>query len=369
MTPRVLVPLAFCFLAAACSSENIETVTAPNSNRAAANASEPPYQVNATSIELRTGNSFQLLATKSANGKSVPDPSVTWSSDDLSIASISSDGLVTALRQGVTVVSALRGSHRVEVPVAVRCPVAPLPVGLTAGTITQDDCLFNVAGRRSDYYSVASPNGVVMGFIATGLVGIAGVKAETLDPSVGTVYGSRTIGSRFRVIGNGDPLQFFLSGLDSTKLGAYSLTRAIDAQPHTCNQLTYVVPGASFAGILTPANSCVYSVQFSPVSQAIGKPLNTHRYWIRLAAGKSYTVSVGGLTNSFDPAITIFPNILNGSPVAQSVPGASAVPSRSVTFTPSSEGYYLVEIASGRFIDNLVTWSVQTGSYTMSVSG
>lgn len=349
-------------LSLACSADLTDHATSPLT---APSFARGPYEVADKSITLRPGNTRQLEATKSANGKPVPDPSVSWTSADAAVATVSATGLVTAVKYGRTIVSATRGVFRVDVVVNVTCPIGVLPVGETHGEITPDDCLFTVAERRSDYYSVASANGEVIGILSTGVPGITGVKQETVDPATGTVFGSRIVGARYRVISNGDPLQFYISGRDGNHFGAYTITRSVDADTHTCSQISFVVPGASFNAHLQPSNSCAYNIRYSPYPEVIGKPINTHRYWARLEP-KEYTVTIGGVTSGFNPAVTIFPNIFGAGPIAQSIDGPNPQPARSVTFTPSAAGYYLIEISAGRFVGG--QWTVQAGSFSLSLT-
>lgn len=355
-------PLIFAVasVSLACSADLTDHATSP---LAAPSFARAPYEIAVESITLRPGNTYQLEATKTANGKPVPDPSVSWGSANTAVATVSATGLVTAVKSGRTTVSATRGALRVDVVVNVTCPVGVLPVGITHGEITADDCLFTVAERRSDYYSVASANGEVIGILSTGLSGITGIKQEALDPATGTVFGSRIVGPGYRVISNGDPLQFFISGRDGNHFGAYTITRSVDAETHTCARLTFVVRGASFNAHLQPSNSCAYNIRYSPYPEVMGKPINTHRYWARLEP-KEYTVTISGLTDSFNPAVTIFPNIQGAGPIAQSVDGSGTT--RSLTFTPSAEGYYLIEISAGRFVGGI--WTVQSGTFSLSLT-
>lgn len=367
-------------LVAGCSTDGPSTPTSLVFSNAQASL-EAPYQVSASKIEIEAGQSYQLEATKAANGKLVPETSIRWITADPSIATISDAGRVTGVSEGQTVVSAVRGAHQVDVQVQVGCVIGVLPLGTTTGEITKDDCLFHpVPGRRTDYYRFTLANGEVNSFVVTAeFIGPFGVKAETVNPRIGTVFGSRNLSvlngmtNRMRVIGNGDLLQFFLSGNNGApdSFGAYSITRSVQTQAHGCGMSTFVVPGASFATTLNQANSCVYNVAFTNFPPALGKPLHAHRYWVRLDELKPYTITINGLSNTFDPALTVFPNIFAAPPVAQSFPTGGAQSTRSVTFTPPARDYYLIEVASGRFIgdpSNPANWANETGSFTLSVS-
>jgi hypothetical protein len=371
---RRVVAAALPLVVSAACADNLATtdrLVAPNSARMA-NSSESPYTLSESSLSLRPGQTHQVLALNSATGKPVPDPSIRWSSSDETIATVTADGLVGAVSVGTATVSATRGAIRQSVLVTVVDPCArvPLPLGVTAGEITPDDCVFStVTGRRTDYFSLQPAAGEIVRIRTTGVSGPTGIKQETTDPRVGTVFASRDVGLTYRMVANGDPLQFFLSGRDGSTFGAYTIERSIDTQAFSCGILSFMMPGASVGQALTAENSCHVNVAFSPVPQAIGKPLYTHRYFVRLDVIKPYTVTLGGLTTDFDVGLTIFPNVANAGPVAQAVAsGSPPPPSRSVTFTPASTGFYLVEISSGRFIGGFTNWVNQIGSYTLSVS-
>ena len=341
-----------------------------------------PYQVSATDIKIELGDSYQLEATKAANGKQVPEPSIRWISADAAIATVSEAGLVTGMSEGQTVVSAVRGAHQVDVQVQVGCAIGVLPFGVTTGEITTEDCLFSAAsGRRTDYYRFVLANAEVNTFeVSAEFNGPTGVKAETSNPRVGTVFGSRTLSDltsrtqRMRVIGNGDALQFYISGNNgnpATSFGAYSITRGATTETHSCDRISYVIPGATFTTILDPSNSCQYPVAFTNFPPALGMPLNAHRYWVRLDEVKPHTLTISGVSNTFNPAISVFPNFINRPPVAQILPTAVTGDTRAVTFTPPEAGYYLIEVATGRFIgdaSNPANWVIETGTFTLGIT-
>ncbi len=331
-----------------------------------------PFETSATAVALAIGDTHQVSLTQLGSGRDLPIASLRWSSSNELVATVSSSGLVSAVGAGEAVVSVTRGIHVASVAVRVTsCRVTPLDVGTTTGAITPFDCYFEPAGRYSDYFSVSSPNGQVMRLVATGIVGVTGVKAATTDLAAGTVYGSRLVGAPFRLIGNGDPLQFFLSGMNATTFGSYSVTRSVDTETHTCSMRTYVMPGATFAADLQVSNACRYNIAFTEFPPALGKPLLAHRYWVRVEELKPYTITVGGLSASFDPAVVVFPNIVGAAPVAYAAGnGQVPAPTRSATFTPTALGYYLIEISTGRFSGGIAdeNWVNDTGPFTVSVS-
>lgn len=246
-------------------------------------------------------------------------------------------------------------------------PCTPRPLGSSVSeSITTNDCLFTVADRRSDYYAFTIPNGVAQEFTTTNdFLGLWGVKEATADPKVGLVFGSRTLGQRMRVVGNGAPLQLFVSGQDGTAFGNYGITRS-DAEPFTCGRIHVVVPGATFDANLTAANACATTIQFSPFPEVIGRPLLYHGYNVRLLKDVSYTFRLSGLTADEAIGFTIF---LNGQVYRQSVGNLSAEV-REFTFqlpttltTPSA--YVFAEVSTGTFING--SWATPGGTYTLEV--
>lgn len=360
---RVTVLAVTALLTAACAPDSTIVEPAATSLDAPALASAP-YEVNATSVALRVGATYQLEATKLPNGKDAPDGSITWSSADPAVATVSSTGLVTGVAAGQTLVSATRGAHRVDVAITVGCAVSPLGIGTASAELTTDDCEFP-EGRLADFFSFNTVPGEAVELTVSGLSGWLGLRQASADPTAGASHGIGLAAYTVRVVGNGGPLHAFFSGFAGEQ-GAYSITRAASTEAHRCGAYNFLIPGASFSAAVTTANACHFNVAFSPVPEAIGKPLAAHWFTMYLNEVKPYTITITGLTDSFDAALTVFHA---GAVVAQAVPGALPSPgSRSVTFTPAAAGYYSVEVSGGRFIDNLETWEMQTGPYQMTIT-
>ena len=360
---RTLIVAGTALIAAGCAADR--SPVAPVTPDIAASLAPAPYAVDAAAIQMAPGSTHQLTASNIANGHAAPDQSITWSTSDASVAAVSESGLVTAVSAGQATIAAARGVHRVEVAVTVTgCAVAPLASGTTAGAITADDCAL-AGGRFADFYRIGTVAGEIVEFEASGVAGALGYKEATPDPRGGAYYGAIPVGARLRIISNGGPLQAFVRGNPGV-LGAYTVTRSSPAEAHDCAAYNFITPGASFGTTITNANACHYAVAFSPVPEAIGKPLAAHGFNILLSESKPYTVTITGLSDSFDPALTVFRGV---GVVAQAAPGPLPSPgSRSVTFTPTSAGYYYIEVAGGRFVDDLVTWNAQLGSYHLTVS-
>jgi len=258
----------------------------------------------------------------------------------------------------------------------VRDPCKPLNAGRGSivGQISNNDCIFTVAGRRSDYYTLRPSNGEVVILTGSGpLDGLFGLKEETTDPTVGTVWNSSpSVTSELRLLSNGDPLQLFVSGRDSTKLGNYRLARTggtAQTVAHDCvtssNGKSYIamMPGTTMRGTMAVSNSCEVVVQFSPTPGAIGRPLLVHSYPVRLLGGQRYTISGEGFAPQ--SSLTAF-QAGTAAPAAQDVSTGS---SRTLTITPPSTAYYFLEVGSGGFQNPNFTgaWIQPTFTYTLTV--
>jgi len=245
------------------------------------------------------------------------------------------------------------------------CVIAPLPTGVTVGRISRNDCLYTpVAGRRSDYYSVHAPAGQVIVVETSGaLDGPIGVKEATTDPTTGRVFDSFTIRSTLRMLSNGQPLQLFISGKDSLTFGEYTLNHHVAPLAHSCNDRVTLIAPASFTQNLTAANSCSVTITHSPFPEAIGQPILTHLYSVRLFAGQTYTFTLAGLTPGFQAGLTLWGGTM-ASVLRQSV-GGPVTTARSFTYTATDTRYVVIEVSSGYPIDGV--WQTPAGSYTLSV--
>lgn len=86
----------------------VDTLTADTINVSVEDAKANVYtfSLSDSSIELQQGATKTVTANVTKNGTSVPSPVVTWSSDDETIATVNNKGLISALKQGSTVIRA-----------------------------------------------------------------------------------------------------------------------------------------------------------------------------------------------------------------------------------------------------------------------
>lgn len=96
--------------------------------------------LNQTSISLETTDCYQLEAT--VNPLNADDPTVTWSSSDAGVASVSQEGLVTALTAGTAKITAKAGAKSAVCKVTVSTKiyhVTEVSLDKTALELTEGD--------------------------------------------------------------------------------------------------------------------------------------------------------------------------------------------------------------------------------------
>ncbi|HTA74824.1 MAG TPA: Ig-like domain-containing protein [Gemmatimonadaceae bacterium] len=144
--------------------------------------------VNPSTVTLNPGNTAQLTAVAMDSlGNVLANQTVTWSSSNTSVATVSATGLLSAVTVGSAVISATAGgkSGFANVAVVAASPasvasvtVSPATASITAGktvqlTATLKDSVGNVLGGRTVTWSSSNPsvatvssNGVVTGVAA-----------------------------------------------------------------------------------------------------------------------------------------------------------------------------------------------------------
>ncbi len=225
--------------------------------------------------------------------------------------------------------------------------------GQTSGVIANDQC--RLSPNRFGAAFRIPPTRYVIGS-GTGANFI--LKEATGSALTGRVYYTfpRTSKAYYLVASPNLPVEIVAVG-DSGATGAsfsftYDSTSA-QQQPgaFSCDDYApIIVPGSTLADGINRGSACKYAVKFSPFPSAIGQPLLARLYLAPLAAGKAYTIAIDSYqgigTSGFDASLTVF---RGGAVVAQSVTAAGSFgSSRTVSFTASATGNYLVEVASGQ---------------------
>ena len=159
--------------------------------------------VSPASNSATVGSTVQLSATvQDANGTTVADRPVSWTSSDPLVASVSSDGLVTALKAGTTTITATSegrsGRATVSVsPVAVASvTVSPSPASVQVGSTVQlsaatKDANGNALSGRAVTWS--SSNSDVASVTTTGLVTGVSAGSATITATSEGQSGSSTV--------------------------------------------------------------------------------------------------------------------------------------------------------------------------------
>ncbi|MGD2135056.1 MAG: Ig-like domain-containing protein, partial [Gemmatimonadales bacterium] len=141
-------------------------------------------------------------AAEDANGFPVSDATITWTSEDESIATVSSTGLITAVSAGETVVYASSGGFSAAVAVTVRQAVAEVVVTPDAATIPSLDGTVQLSAAAFDASGTAitdvavvwgSADVAVVKVDETGLVTAVGNGTTEVLATVEGVSGSATV--------------------------------------------------------------------------------------------------------------------------------------------------------------------------------
>ena len=108
-------------------------------------------EVNPASLNLGVGRTTQLTATaRDAAGRPIPGVNFSWSSSDWSTASVSSSGLVKALKRGSAVITARAGGRvgRARVRVQSAAAVASVAIAPASGSVAVGQTLQFVATAK-----------------------------------------------------------------------------------------------------------------------------------------------------------------------------------------------------------------------------
>ena len=96
-----------------------------------------------SSPDLVIGSSVSLpISVKNASGQDITSLTVTWSSSDASVASVSPAGVVTAISAGTAIITATVGTRSAAVTINVRAAGPPPVTRVTVtvlSTLQQDD--------------------------------------------------------------------------------------------------------------------------------------------------------------------------------------------------------------------------------------
>ena len=121
--------------------------------------------LNKSSFELGIGNSEKLIATISPDNAS--NKNVTWNSSNSSVASVDSEGLVTAIAAGTTFITVITEDGGFTATCEVKCENFTLPILITLEPIKIDVGYPYNAKLRGNITNVGEPPYTERGFIYT----------------------------------------------------------------------------------------------------------------------------------------------------------------------------------------------------------
>ncbi|HEU4649492.1 MAG TPA: Ig-like domain-containing protein [Gemmatimonadales bacterium] len=177
-TIRTAFPAALACALIACSSPTDE----PGDGSPASTVAE--VLLSPTTIALAAGDTGRLAAVvHDAAAHPIPNPSVTWSTSDTAIVTVSSSGLLSARHAGTATVraSAGGGAGTATVTVTAASPQPPIAAGATScasrkpGWIWCDDFEQN---RLASYFEYAARDGGFVRQNGTGRNGSWGMRAR-----------------------------------------------------------------------------------------------------------------------------------------------------------------------------------------------
>ena len=240
------------------------------------------------------------------------------------------------------------------------------------GRITPGSCNSNDAlDRRSQYYTATTaPAGQQLTVQLTAeFAPLLGIKEDNGDVLSGLVHTAflwaQTDVASFSFIGRSPTQHVFVTNRFRDETGAYTLTSKVEPVTYSCDTPTIYEAGISFSQTIDAAHACHGRILFSPFPDAINKPLWFQTYYGKLLPGKTYEVSVAGVTPQFNAALTIFRNGAY-NPALQSVGAIPADGVRRVRITPTTVATYSIEVStSGAGTANPA--QPQAGTYTLTI--
>jgi hypothetical protein len=190
--PYSLALVGLVVMVAGCrDSVASESLTNPTGRTARLRKLRPDtIVVSPTSVAAQAGSSVQLSASVQTYAGQSLSTSVTWSSANTAIATVSSTGLVTAVAAGSTTVTATASGARTNVPVTVTAPTsdAGSAGGTGSGTTTSAECSNAKAewifcddfesDRLSRYFEFDNASGNFARTTAIGFNGSVGMRAR-----------------------------------------------------------------------------------------------------------------------------------------------------------------------------------------------
>lgn len=248
-------------------------------------------------------------------------------------------------------------------------PCAPMAheIGTTSsGAISRDgSCLYPDGPKYSDYYDITMTSEGALTVDATGIDGTFGVKDYNANPSDGLVWAYSPTGTALHVALGAGTYQIFFSGKDTTVTGDYSFTSSLSAQignPPCTPEFVALQPGTSNTATLG-ASSCDIVLKYAQPSKYNGESSKADYYAVKLAGGKSYTVSATILTPGTNIALTVYSQSWKFLDLSA---GSQDQNPKTLTVSPQADTWIYVEVSASTVTDD---WHTTLGSYRLEVSG
>jgi hypothetical protein len=285
---------------------------------------------------LQVNGTQQLTTTaRDASGNVLTGRSVTWSTANPAVATVSTNGLVTAVAPGSVAISAridnATASASINVAAAATCGVPNL-----SGTIT----VSGVMPPSGCNYTYISNNAKVL---------LAEVSSTLFNPYLlfgpisGVTWGynvtnSGTLSIELMIPGN---VQMQAGGTNAGS-GAFSLRiTEIETDVSNCNRTKAAIKGASWSRNIATTDCLDQVFYYDAVN-------------IRLAAGETITIDM--TSNAFDAYLELYNS--SGQRVAANNDGGGGTNAR-ISFTAGAAERFTVWASTFR--------SGATGAYTLSI--
>ena len=141
-----------------------------------------------TSLSLKKGETATLTATISPTDAT--DKTITWSSTDATIASVTEKGIVTALKSGTATITAKAGEKRATCSVTVSTPVESVSLNKTSISLEEGETtslVATIAPNDADEKTISwsSSNSAIANVDNSGLVKAIGEGEAKITASVG----------------------------------------------------------------------------------------------------------------------------------------------------------------------------------------
>lgn len=315
--------------------------------------------VTPSSFTLNAAGATQQLTAdpRNAANASLTGRSVTWSSLNTAVATVSASGLVTAVANGTATIRAtvegVIGQATATVNITVNpCTATDYTLGSTInGQVTTSDCLFET-NFWEDRFSFSRSSSAYITFPVTPTGGSVDLVTYTTQNSAGTgtpYFWTRfsSAGTAARLFGSGSFI--FAVGNATTPPVSYSLSSSVaTAVPPTCQALFTIIGNGINIGSSWDATSCVRGTK------------REGRFRVRLNAGQQITVRMSSTIDTYVELWATNADTVT-TQVAFNDDEATGITNSLMTYTASTGGFFEIKTTH---------WSTtaQTGTYTLTIS-